>query len=278
MGCFGGSTPTADTTVQDTMSELSRLDFEDFKKNYEHLAGELVHASNSDDVIRDNVATAVSRVDPAFESSKGQVTRQASRYNTNLNNSQRQLLLKQHDQNKALATVDVANRARDSSADLQDQLRGDVVALGQGQKDTAMGDYSTAAGLESNRNTTNINNQAQHKASIAGLAGQVAGLGASALILSSKKAKKNVKGADAAEATKEVRQLKVKNYQYKNGKGPEGERTGVIAEDSPQVATPDGSKVNLGDWTGKLTLALQDVAEKVDGIDGRILKLEKAVG
>lgn len=276
MSCFGGSAPAPDTTMQDTISDISRQDYDNFRKNYAGLAQELVTASNSDEVIRDNVDRAAARVDPAFATSERNVRNQVDRYNMQLTPDQTRALELNHSLGKNLATVGAKNRARQSGADLQNQLRGDVIALGQGEKDASMGDYATAANLEQNRNTTNLNNAAQHKSSMAGLVSSLGSMAGTALILSSKKAKKDVKPADKAGATKEVRQLDVKNYQYKDGKGPAGTRTGVIAEDSPAVATADKSKVDLGDWTGKLTLAVQDIAENQDKTNQRLLKLERA--
>lgn len=277
MGCFGGSAPAPDTTMQDTISDISREDYENFRTNYAGLAKELVDASSSDDVIRDNVSRAVSRVDPAFDTSERMVRNQVQRYNMQLTPDQVRALELDHSLNKSLAKTGAANRTRRSSADLQEQLRGDVIALGQGEKSASMGDYATAANLEQQRNTTNLNNAAQHKASIAGVGSSLASMAGSALILSSKKAKKDVKPADKAGATKQVRDLKIKNYEYKDGMGPAGERTGVIAEDSPAVATDDKSKVNLADWTGKLTLAVQDIADNQDQTNKRLLKLERAI-
>jgi len=276
MSCFDSGTSTRDTTNQDALADISRADYENFKKNYAGLADELVKTANSPDLIKENAGKAVAQVDPAFKTSERSVRNNISRYNMQLTPDQERALTLNHGLNKSLAKTGAANRATTATADLQTQLRGDLTALGQGEKNVAMGDYATSANLEQQRNTTNLNNAASHKASMLGLASSIGSMAGTALILSSKKAKKGVKPADAKAATKEVRKLDIKNYEYKDGMGPEGKRTGVIAEDSPQVATPDQSKVDLGDWTGKLTLAVQGIADKQDKTDKRLLKLERA--
>lgn len=277
MSCLSPKTPTPDTTMQDQSAALARADFENFKRNYAGLADELTTAGSSPEVIASAVDSAAARVAPAFDVAEGMTRRSISRTGAPVSTAQRDLLLKSHDLNKTRATVGAKNLTRQSAVELQDQLRGDVLSLGQGYKDSSTGDYAMAAGLEQNRNMTNLNNAAQHKASMYGLAGSVASLAGSALILSSRKAKTDIKAADTGKDLKEMKALKLKNYRYKDGAGPAGERTGVIAEDSPQIATEDGSMVKAGDWLAKLTGAMQEQAEGLDEIKQDVLKLKKRV-
>lgn len=45
-------------------------------------------------------------------------------------------------------------------------------------------------------------------------------------------------------------------------------KTGVISEDSPAIASDDGMKVNYPRWMSKLTLAVQELSQKVDNLEG----------
>ncbi|HEY0960915.1 MAG TPA: tail fiber domain-containing protein [Pseudomonadales bacterium] len=277
MSCLSPKTPTPDTTLQDQSTAIARADFENFKRNYAQLADELTEASTSPEVVAAAVDRAAARVNPAFDVAEGMTRRSLSRSSTPLANDQKELLLKSHATNRTRATVHAKNSARDAAVELQDQVRGDVLSLGQGYKDSSTGDYAAAASLEGQRNMTNINNAAQHKASLYGLAGEAAGIASTAMILSSRKAKKNIKPADGGAATRELSQLRVKKYQYKEGAGPAGERTGVIAEDSPQIATADRSAVKAGDWMGKLTLGFQEQGKRLDALQKDVLQLKKRV-
>ena len=71
--------------------------------------------------------------------------------------------------------------------------------------------------------------------------------------------------------------MDLKEYRYKPGQGPEGKRTGVIAEEAPDsITTPDKKAVELGDWTAKNTAAIQEIGAKVDRLTKRMSKGKKS--
>lgn len=267
MGCFGSepSVSVEDQVVQNELAALRREQFSDYVTRYQPLFDELAAESADPTLIREAGQRAAGQVDTAYDVSQGVTNRTLSRYNRQLNPAQRATHARvlAHSQGKARAHA--ANTATLTAADRQDALRSDVIGIGQGVRSEALGNLSSAAGMENQRAMNNVNRQGQDRANTWSMVGGLAGMGLSALMLSTEKSKKQIKPADTKTHLGTVRGLSLKNYKYREGWGqPGGTRTGVIAEDAPdEITTPGKDMVHLGDTVFTLAGAIQELDKKV---------------
>jgi hypothetical protein len=100
--------------------------------------------------------------------------------------------------------------------------------------------------------------------------GTAIGVGAS--IISSKKAKKNVKKTDGKGALEMVKNVGTSTYEYKEGiegrpGADPGQHVGPMAEDMQKVGLSDGNTLNPADTAGLTMAAVQELSAKVDSIN-----------
>ena len=243
------------------LASISREEFEKFQREYLPLAEQIGFTANDDSFIKERAGAAAERAAQAFKRGEEISRRSSEAYNLRPTGAQRRALGRSQMLRKAQAETAAANAARIGGVDIQSQLRHGLMSYARGEKQGAVGLLQHGATLDSQRRHANRQMEANEYASQADFLGKGGAAIIAAIAASSKEGKKDIRNPSSAKARDDVRHLEVKEFEYKDA--PLGRQLGVIAEDSPSIATPDGKHVNLVDWLGKLTLAAQGMEKDI---------------
>lgn len=96
--------------------------------------------------------------------------------------------------------------------------------------------------------------------------GAGAQVASAALMGSSKKVKTKIASVDPDEELSDIKKLKIRNYEYKEGEGPAGKMTGILIEEAPEYANKEMNGIDLAGvykLTSKNTAAIQALEKKL---------------
>ena len=141
---------------------------------------------------------------------------------------------------------------------------------GEGRAQQAAGLNLASLGLQKEHMT-------QQEASLfekimAGVGGVAQVAGAVLPFLSTKEAKKNIKKASPDKMLADLKEMEVKEYEYKPGMGPMGKHMGMIIEENPKEFAKGQVALDASDlysFIGTLTGAVQALEDKVLKLEGR---------
>lgn len=265
--------------LQQENAAIARDQYDDYVKRFEPFQNELNQLAMGDSGIREAGVEAgqMARSQNALMNREMGINRR--RMGVNLSPDQMKFLEKKRQLDGARSEVTATNQGVDTAAGRRDALRQQMMGINRGQANEALGEFASAAQMEGQAGAADLQRRTAKYQQNMQTASTLGGLGLAFAILSSKDAKKSVKKADRKKATDEVMGMDLKNYRYKPGMGPDGERTGVIAEEAPDsITTPDKKAVNLGDWTAKNTAAIQDTRQLVTQAIQKVDRLAKRLG
>ena len=264
--------------LQKENAAIAREQYDDFMNRFAPIQDELNEQAGGNYNIGADVAQAAVDVDQSYQTADQMNQRDQRRYGVRLDPQQQKFLAKQKNLDRSLAMVGAKNKAIETNANRSDGLLQQMMNINRGQAGEALGEFASAAQMEGQSGIADMNRRTAKYQSNMQTAGNIASTVAMAMIMSSSKdKKKNIKGADSKKALKEVDSMDIKNYQYKDGEGPSGNRTGVIAEEAPEGITALNRKaVNIGDWTAKNTAAIQEIGKQVKSIDKKIKSLNRS--
>jgi len=238
-----------------------------------------------------DVRRSAADVTTAFDSAQQQQQRRLASMGVNPASGRSQESVQRGETSQALASAGAMNQTRLASrqrAEAESDMRKtNAINLGSGlavnpatslslsNGATSSGFQGAMQGLNQQGNLLNTQYQQQmqtyqaeqaQQASLWGGIGSIAGLGVS--LLSSKDAKEEkrpVRGVLDA-----VREMPVEAWKYKKGAGDEGHHVGPYAEDfHAATGMGDGRSIPLQDIMGMTLGAVQELAEKVDDMEGK---------
>ena len=171
----GGGGPDVDTTAQDMYAAVNREMWADYQKRFvptENSLMEYALDSSVDDTMADK---AKSVTESQYSLSTADALRDAARYG-GMTGDQRAAFDSQSKISASLGSVDNMNKVREYSKDTRNQILSSMVNLGRETKSDALGGLSQSASLESSRNNTNSQLDAQNDANMMSTAGTLASL------------------------------------------------------------------------------------------------------
>jgi len=273
------STPKPDPKYNQLQKEnavIAREQYDDYVKRFEPFQNELNQLAGSDEGIISGAQRdqEMARSQGAIQSQEA--ARNRSRLGVTMDPGQRAFMEKRGKLDSARSQATAYNKGIDTASGRRDALRQQMLGINRGQANEALGEFATAAQMEGQAGAADLNRRTAKYQQNMSTVSTLGGFAAAALILSSKDKKKKIKKADTKKATDEVMAMDVKNYEYKEGAGPKGKRTGVIAEEAPEgITAMDRTAVNIGDWTAKNTAAIQETMKKVSDTARKVDRLAK---
>lgn len=264
--------------LQQENAAIAREQYDDYVQRFEPFQNELNQTAMSYDGVIGEAqgARKMAASQNSLQSREAGINR--DRLGVNLSPDQEKFLAKREKLDGAKSEVTAFNKGIDTAAGRRDALRQQMLGINRGQANEALGEFATAAQMEGQAGAADLQRRTAKYQQNMQTASTIGGMALAALIMSSSKDKKeNIRKADTKKATADVMSMDLKEYRYKPGQGPEGKRTGVIAEEAPDsITTPDKKAVNLGDWTAKNTAAIQEIGAKVDQLSKRLSKGKKS--
>lgn len=194
-----------------------------------------------------------SYIDPAMQAMQTQILPQIQQRFTDANAGSSSAL------NQALSQ---------SATDLSTALGSQFGQFMQGQQQNQLNALGMFGNMANQQTFSPLIQQQQ------GLAGPLigaAGKAGAAAMMSSKKVKENIR--DYTKSLETVRNLSVKQYDYKEEVGGQKDRVGFIAEELPEELTLDKDGILHADLYGLIGLAMNTI--KV--LDSRVKELEEAI-
>lgn len=273
----GGDAPKEDTYAQEVQAEIGRDVYNDFIRRYApheaNLARELGNPAVRAAKLDNELTRASGRVTEQYDVAEEELYRDMSRYSVTQRTDEAAATSRKMNLARGSSTVDALNRTRTAFVDRTDQAMRDMTATGRGVSTSASGEAGNAAQGEMQRNADaqaeNARRQQQRNANI----GTAIGAGAM-LLISTKKAKKNIKTATSQDAKEAIEKTKVRSFEYKPAIGrPRGKQIGPIAEEAPRAfkgpETKEGKTVNIGSMVGALVKNQQDLNKRIDKLEKR---------
>lgn len=278
MGCFdgGGRVAEQDTVLQKEYASIGREQFESYKRRYEPIMNDLFSRAMDPNFASEQSDLAAQGVDEQFDITRGNIDRSMRKYRVDLDDRQQTTMNRMLSFDQSATKDDVKNRTRLGASDLQDDVRSQMISIGTGIRSEALGNYSQGARMEANRGQQNLNLRTQSSQQNLQTAGTAASLAMMYFIMSDKDKKENITDADTGESLKEIRALHLKHYDYRDGIGPSGKRTGVLSQESEGISSDDHLMVHLGDWNAKNTGAIQELDKELRALQQHVLKLKRA--
>lgn len=216
--------------------------------------------------------------DQAFDNAALQTNQQLGRYGIRLNDRQRQSKGREYAMAKILSRVNAANNTRASESARQEQARDMAMNLGSSLYASSLSKMGYAAQGAMADIQLQQQQKAANRATNMGLASTALGTGAMLMVASDKDLKHNIKDNDTKASLKKILAMKTKTFEYKPdaGQAP-GEHTGILHQEAPDSikAESDGVKgVNVGDWVGELTGAVQELGKQTSEIRAGLKRLK----
>lgn len=173
---------------------------------------------------------------------------------------------------RAGASAAAITNAKDAARRLAFDTLAGVSGRGDAKIGQAIGAAQAGGNLYNQSQANQIgwqNAQAQQDAAGLGGIGNLAGTALGWAMFSSRKVKRNVRGAD--DALSRARKMPAKHWRYVKGVGDGGaaEHTGPMAEDAKRAGISDGKMLNVADVAGTALAAVQQLDRKVRKLEAR---------
>ncbi len=274
--CTGGGSPPQDTANQEKYAEMNDWLYQDWETRFKPIEESLLdELANKDKNIAKQADAAGQAAKTSYDATLGMSERNMARYGAELDEDQLAAQERSNTMAGQGAQISAQNMARDATSARYDQLQQNMVALGRGVQGTAISGMSSASGMETNRNAQNQQIYGQNQAAGWNALGTAAGLAGTAIMLSDKHAKKNIRKASTKKALKDIEAIELKRWDYKPGMSGGREEKGHIggmAQDMPRgMTTQDRKQVDLGDSVMTLVGGMQ-------ALSTRLKRLEKDHG
>lgn len=263
--------------LQQENAVIARQQYDDFKERFQPFQDELNAKAMNYDGVEDEARAGMKTAHTQFANQNREDEINRGRFGVKMDAGQRAFLEKQRGLDRSKGMTTAYNKGIETASGRRDALREQMLGINRGQANEALGEFASAAQMEGQAGQADLARRTNKHNQNVQVASSLAGMAMAAMIMSSSKDKKEgIKKADKKKATDEVMGMDLKEYRYKPGQGPEGKRTGVIAEEAPDsITTPDKKAVNLGDWTAKNTAAIQETMKKVNEATKKVDRLAK---
>lgn len=272
--CMTGE-PPQDYETQEQYAEMMQWMEADWEARFEPIEEQLLgELENRDENTREQAEEAKVAAKKSYDATLGMSERNMDMYGTTLDEDQAAAMANQQELGSSAAQISAGNMARDATTQRYDQLEGNMAAMGQGIKGSAISGMGSAAGMEADRNTQNMKLYSDAKSSTMSTIGSIAAI-AAMVMMSDKNAKTNIKKTSTKKALKDIESVKLSRWDYKPGMSAGREEKGHIggmAQDMPKgMTTSDQKNVDIGDSIMTTIGAVQEISKKLK-------KLEKANG
>lgn len=277
---MGSGSRSHQRKVMNEYAKLLQRDYNQYLQNGAVAEDEILDiASGNEKEFAANRAMALS--DQAFDNAALASNQQLSRYGIQLNNRQRQGKGREYAMAKILSRVNAANNTRIAEGERQSQARDMAMNLGGALYSSSLGKMGYAAEGAAADIALQAQQKAQRRANNMQLASTAIGTGAMLFMASDEKLKDGIKENDNPASLKKIMAMRMKKYRYKEDTGqPDGERTGVMEHEAPDSirAESNGTKgVDVGNWVGELTGAVQELGRQVEQTRAGLKKLKGRV-
>lgn len=246
-------------------ANLLQKDYNDYLANGVPAEDEILNIAKGDEK-EASAMRAMSLSDQAFDNAALATNQQLGRYGIRLNDQQRQSKGREYAMAKILSRVNAANNTRVADGERQEQARDMALNLGSDLYSSSLNKMGYAAQGAMADIQLQAQQKAAKKAGVMGMASTALGAGAMLMVASDENLKTNIKDNDNRGSLKNIMAMKTKKFEYKEDAGQEpGEHTGVLHQEAPDtIKTESGGVkgVNVGDWVGELTGAVQELGKQ----------------
>lgn len=244
--------------------QLLQQDYQDYLNYSVPVEGDILNIAQGSEKEK-TAQRAMELSDQSFDNAALQTNRQLDRYGIRLNSNQREGKARAYGISKVLARVNAANNTRYNESERQSQAKDMAIDLGSELYSSSLDKLKYAAdGAMAEIEAKKAQEARRRGETVAGLQTVMS----TAMAFSDRKLKKNVKKNDNKSSLKRIRDMKVKNFDYKDEVATNerrGPQTGIMHQEAPdtiKAVNEDGVKgVNLASWLGELTGAVQQLAE-----------------
>ncbi|MDX8382858.1 MAG: hypothetical protein R8M45_02175 [Ghiorsea sp.] len=171
---MGGGPPAQDTYASSKQAAVSKEMYDYYKTNFQPLEGQLINEMNDPALVTGAVGKAAGLTGQVFNASGAAQTRESSRYGINMTPDRVASTARGNDLARGLSTVSNSNSARRGVDEYKTTVLQNTASMGRQTATQGLQGFSTAAGLEANRNRTNRNAAAQQDSQNMQLAGTAA--------------------------------------------------------------------------------------------------------
>lgn len=196
------------------------------------------------------------------------ISRQLKRTGANMSSRQRVAMEDKRDLDGTRLMAGQVNLARTAHGANKDMARSGMVQIGRDIQQSAVDLAGHAASLEAERNRRNTGAVADSNAANRQAATTMIG---AAMMFSDKNKKRNISDMDTGGALKEVRGMKIKNWEYKQKDvAIPGKHRGPMAQEAPDsITNADKTMISLHDELQLGMGAIQELARKVEQLESR---------
>lgn len=124
---IGGEKQIRTESYKDTLADITRLEFDDYKSRFLPVQEHLFSLANSDQLLNEQLARNKANIDNSFTQAQQTENRTLSRFGISANDTQQNK--NNHNLQKSLATASINNETRSSVDELQHKI-----LTGQGGK------------------------------------------------------------------------------------------------------------------------------------------------
>lgn len=257
-----------DYTAQNEMVQLSRDMFADYQQRFapveQATIGRITSLADENREAKAAGQTALRGYDAM---SRGAVI-EADRYG-GFDQDERERFERHHKLGRALTQSSAENRISEGLRDDRTALLQNLVNIGRGLQTSALGGYNQAAGGEAARNAaarnkammdyqTQMNRYSSNQAAF----GQLTGMGMTALALSKRDMKTDIRPLSSYDALDLIRRCEPMRYRYKEDMFELGESVGMMVEDVPEeFANLARDKVDVYSVVGALVQTVKFLLE-----------------
>lgn len=246
-------------------ANLLQKDYNDYLTNGVPAEDEILKIAGGNE--KDAAAlSSMALSDQAFDNAATSTNQQLARYGIKLNERQRQGKGREYAMAKILSRVNAANQTRTAEGERQEQARDMALNLGSNLYQSSLAKMGYAAEGAASDIQLQQQQKAARRSGLMGMASTAISAGTMLAIASDENLKTNIRENDTRGSLRKVMAMKTKKYEYKDdaGQAP-GEHTGVLHQEAPESikAVVNGVKgVNVGDWVGELTGAVQELGRQ----------------
>lgn len=273
-GGSGGGSVIKDTAVQAEQARIAQELEDDYQARFMPIERELLNYTRNQNLITESATAAKTTAAQTHDAGVGNAERSLAGFGASMTSSQQSAAARLNNLNRNGTQIMAANTTREATDARLDNLSSQMVNIGRKAQGQGLSGFTTASGLESQRNNAAIQANAQQQAGGYSAAGTAIGIGASMMMMmSDKNAKKNIKPRSDDKDMDDVRSFDNFEYDYKEGQsGGRSEKghVGGMAQAMP-ASMSTGKQVDVGDVAMVAMGAIRN-------IDKRLQKMEQKKG
>jgi hypothetical protein len=251
--------------IEGRSAQLSRQLYDYWQQTFAPIERDLLTRATDPNAIEESAKLAREINDKSFDRAESNADFALHTYGASLTPEQQEARKRYMETQKSNGAIHAAAKAVDDTTNRQEKLRAGVIGLG---RDIATSATDSINQLDAAANQRSIRNEQNQAAATQQRNSSIAQLATTALLLSTEKAKKNIKPVDTAKSMDVIRSIDNKGWEYKEGMGPEGRFVGGIAEELPPEVS-NGKVVDLINQAGHQTGAIQNIDQRLQALEAR---------